>query len=108
MTDVLNLFNRNLQFTLEIENNDTINLLDLKLSKSEPTRKFNTYTNPTENDQNLHFTSHHPHNQKTAAYSSFIHKLLYLQISAADYNQEVLKPRDIEVLLLTNQPLNTK
>lgn len=80
---------KNLSFTLEEENNNTLNFLDITITKQNGYLKFKIYRKPTCTDQTIHADSHHPYPQKLAAYNSFVHRLITIPMDPNDYNEEV-------------------
>ena len=67
----LNSINSNIQFTLETENNNSINFLDITVTKNNNQFHFNR--KPTTMDHVIHADSYHSHTQKMASFNSFIH-----------------------------------
>ena len=53
-------FYRNIQFTKEQEQDNTISFLDVKLSRFNSQIKTNIHRKPTQSDRYLNFNSHHP------------------------------------------------
>jgi hypothetical protein len=61
--EVLEEFNKihhNLQFTLELENNYTINFLDVSILRKDEKLEFNIYRKPTITSRVIHASSCHP------------------------------------------------
>ena len=85
----LNGINKNIQFTLEIEENNKINFLELTVYKAQNEFKLKIFRKPTTTDITIHATSHHPISQKMAAYNSFVHKLLTIPMEPSDYEEEL-------------------
>jgi hypothetical protein len=91
----VNIFNKfmnkihpNMKFTLELEENNSLNFLDLTLKKSDNRFMFNVFRKPTATDTTIHATSHHPMSHKLAAYHSFVNRLLSVPLSNEDYINE--------------------
>jgi len=64
---VFNSYNERLQFTYELENNNSINFLDLKFIKqTDGNLKIDWYTKPTFSGRFLNYNSKHPFSQKIA------------------------------------------
>lgn len=95
LNNYLNKIHKNMQFTLEIEENHSINFLDLTITQSDKNLKFKIYRKPTATDLTIHSTSHHPQTQKMAAYNSFVYRLLTVPLSPEDYNKELLVIKQI-------------
>lgn len=88
LKNYLNSLHPNLQFTLEEEKDDSINFLDLTITKHNNKLQFKIYRKPTTTSMTIHSTSHHPHEHKMAAYNSFIHRLLSIPLSESDFTEE--------------------
>lgn len=97
LNNFLNSIHRNIKFTLEVEDNNSINFLDLNIMKKDNRLKFNIYRKPTMTDQTIHASSHHPQSQKYAAYNSYVHRLLTIPMDQVDYNNEVTTIKHIAV-----------
>lgn len=93
----LNGINKNIQFTIETEHENTINFLDLTLTRRMDTLKFNIYRKPTATSHTIHADSHHPYSQKMAAYNSLIHRLLTVPLDNNDFQAELNTIRFIAV-----------
>ena len=88
---------KNIQFTLETEHDNTINFLDLTLTRRMDTLKFNIYRKPTATSHTIHADSHHPYSQKVVAYNSLIHRLLTVPLDNNDFQAELNSIRFIAV-----------
>jgi uncharacterized protein (UPF0335 family) len=64
-----------IKFTLENENNNAINFLDITIQHKENSSTFNIYRNPTATDVIIHNTSCHPPEQKQAAIRHMINRM---------------------------------
>lgn len=64
----------NFSFTTELENNPTINYLDLTIHRKSDTLKFSIFQKPTHTDVIILFSSHHPKEEKQAALRYFINR----------------------------------
>jgi hypothetical protein len=84
----LNSISPSLQFTLETEQDRSINFLDLTIIKNNNSLSFRIYRKPTTTDHTIHATSNHPQSHKMAAYHSFVNRLLKVPMSPEDYNNE--------------------
>ena len=87
--DFINNIHKNIQFTLEVETNNSINFLDLKITREENKHKFAIFHKPSHTDITIHNTSLHPHPQKLAAYHSMIHRLVNVPMSKEDFEKEL-------------------
>jgi hypothetical protein len=85
----LNNLHKNLKFTLEEENNKSLNFLDLTISRTADKLQFKIYRKPTTSSQTIHNESHHPQSHKLAAYHSFVSRLLAIPMSDNDYKEEI-------------------
>lgn len=78
--DILNKYinniNKNIQFTIENEKDNSINFLDLNIKKQNNKLQYSIYRKPTTTDITIHNDSHHPTAQKQAAYIALINRLL--------------------------------
>lgn len=89
---------KKIKFTLEEEKNNSLNFLDLTISKQDNHFTFKIYRKPTCTDQTIHADSHHPYSQKVAAYNSFVHRLLTVPMKSSDYNEEINILKHIAVM----------
>ena len=71
----INKIHKNITFTAEYEHNNTINSLDLSITKLEHRNKFSIYRKPTSADTLIHNSSNHPIQHKLAAFRTMIHRL---------------------------------
>ena len=94
----LNSINNNIQFTLEVEENDSINFLDITVSKNSQKFEFNIYRKPTTTDTVIHADSHHPFSQKMASFHSFVHRLLTVPLNENNYNNEIHTLKHIAIV----------
>ena len=61
LLDHLNTYDRNLQFTLDVETENKLPFLDVLIIRNADKLDFNIYRKPTQNNNsNLHFNSNHP------------------------------------------------
>ena len=81
--------NKNIKFTAEHEINNSINFLDLNISKNNNKLKFKIYRKPTTTTTTIHANSYHPYSQKIAAYNSMIHRLIHIPMDITDYTDEL-------------------
>lgn len=91
----LNALHKNIKFTLEIEQENTINYLDLKITRDNNRHRFAIYHKPTHTDMTIHNTSSHPQSHKLAAYRSMVHILLKVPMSVADYEEELKRIKTV-------------
>lgn len=84
----LNSISPKLKFTLEVEQSNRINFLDLTLEKAKNKLEFSIYRKPTTSTQTIHSTSFHPYSHKMAAYNSMVHRLLSVPLSDSNYGKK--------------------
>ena len=73
--DYINSFNVNIQFTTEIEENNSIPFLDLQISKDlSGLLSFSIYKKPSHTDKYLDFESNHPLQQKFSVMQTLLHR----------------------------------
>lgn len=85
----INTVHPSIKFTLEIENNQSLNFLDLTIVRSNTNLHFKIYRKPTQTDHVIHNTSNHPHQHKMAAFNCYVYRLLNIPMSELDYKNEV-------------------
>jgi hypothetical protein len=87
---ILNDFNalhQNLQFTAEVEENNTINYLDLTIHKTPTSWKTTIYRKPTFTDTIIPYTSNHPTQHKYAAVKFLYSRLNTYNLQTDEYQQ---------------------
>lgn len=88
--DILNKYHDRIKFTYELEENNVLNYLDLKiihLSDSNKNElKFDWYQKAISSSRLLNYISHHPEIQKVNVASNFIWTVLKLSDSEFHYN----------------------
>jgi hypothetical protein len=89
MKKYMNSINNQIRFTLETEDNNCLNFLDLTLIKQKDCFKFNIYRKPTTTNITIHADSYHPWSQKMAAYNAFVHRLLNIPLDKEDFIKEI-------------------
>lgn len=65
---------RNIQFTMELEENNTLPFLDVLVEKRNGDIQFKVYRKPTHTDRYLHATSHHHPKQKRGLMNTLVHR----------------------------------
>lgn len=85
----LNSLSPKLKFTMEPEQTNKLNFLDLTLTKTNSKFDYSIYRKPTTTDQTIHSSSYHPQSHKLAAYNSMVHRLLSTPLSESNYIKEV-------------------
>ena len=92
--DHLNTYDRNLQFTLEVEIENKLPFLDVLIIRNADELDFTIYRKPTQNNRYLHFNSNHPPQVKRAVVTSLIDRALNI-CSHSYINAEINFIRDI-------------
>ena len=85
----INNIHNKIRFTLELEKNNSINFLDLTITKVNNKFTYKIYRKLTTTSTTIHAESYHPQAQKMAAYNSFVHRLLNTPLDEEDYINEV-------------------
>jgi hypothetical protein len=75
-------------FTPTLEENNTINYLDLMIHRTTHGLQLGIYRKPTNTDTTIHFNSTHSIQNKLAAYRFYINRLLTLPITNTEKNKE--------------------
>lgn len=84
----VNNIHPNLKFTIELEQNNSLNFLDITLTKINNSFSFKIFRKPTATDTTINATSHHPQSHKLAAYNSFVNRLLTVPLNTENFNEE--------------------
>lgn len=78
-----------IQFTCEVEINNEIPFLDLKIQRQNNGNiSFNIHRKDTCTDRYIPTESNHHHSHKTSAFNSMIHRLVNVPLSPNDFNTE--------------------
>jgi len=83
---------RNLQFKIATEENNTIHYLDISIYRNNKNFSMGIYRKPTETSTVIHLTSNHPYEQKLSAFIYYINRLITLPITVKVTNTLRLKP----------------
>lgn len=84
----MNSIQPNIKFTVEIENKNSLNFLDLTIQKYKNQFKYKI-TGNLQLLTTIHADSFHPYTQKTAAYNALIHRLLTIPLEPQDFQDEL-------------------
>ena len=95
--EFLNKLHPNIEFTVEFENNSSINFLDLTISRDNNGLVFDIFHKPTHTDTTIHNTSLHPYSQKLASFYTYIHRLINLPLSKENFEKELNLIKQIAV-----------
>ena len=85
----LNSLHPSIKFTLEIETNNSIPFLDLRITRHNNTLKFNTYRKHTTTSRLIPFNSIAPLSHKLAAFRFFFNRLCKLPLDQLAFSQEL-------------------
>lgn len=85
----INSLHSKIGFTMEFEENNKINFLDLTIKKHQNKLKFEIFHKPTHIDTVIHNSSAHPFANKLAAFHSYIHRLINVPLSDSDFQKEL-------------------
>lgn len=84
----INSIHTKIQFTIEKENNNSLNFLDLTLMKEHNRITYKIYRKPTATDIVIPYDSYHAPNIKMASFRSLIDRLYSVPMSMQDINNE--------------------
>lgn len=85
----INILHKRIKFTVEIEENKSINFLDLTISRVNDYFDFSTFHKPTHTDSVIHFSSQHTFTQELSSFHVYIHRSLSTPLSTDNYNKEL-------------------
>lgn len=85
----INSIHTKIKFTLESENNNSINFLDLTIIRTNNNLEFSIYHKPSHTDLTINNKSYHPIQHKLAAYNSMVHRLINVPMSQTNFNKEL-------------------
>lgn len=88
-SNFINSLHNRIEFTLETEKNNSINFLDLTITRINNKLDFSIFHKPSHTDITIHNNSTHPYSHKLAAYNSYIHRLLNIPLSLDNFNKEL-------------------
>ena len=99
----INKIHENINFTMELENNNNIKFLDIDITKNHNKLEFNIYRKPTQTDTIIPHDSYHHHTHKFAAIKTYLHRCNSTPMS--DQN----KRRELEIIkqIATNNNFST-
>jgi len=84
----INKTDKNLQFKMSTEENNTINYLDTSIRRNN-NMDLNIYRKPTSTDTTIQFSSNQPYEHKTAAFRFYIHRMITLPITGKSKQEEL-------------------
>lgn len=85
----INSIHPNIEFSIEIEQDKSINFLDITITRLQNKHEFSIFRKPSHTDTTIHSSSIHPYQQKVAAYNSMIHRLLHIPLSETNFAREL-------------------
>jgi hypothetical protein len=88
ITNDMNNLHRYLEFKIMEQENNNINYLDLSIHRHNNNLNLGIYRKPTQTDTTIHFTSNYPLEQKLAAYTSCVNRMITLPITEQAKQQE--------------------
>jgi hypothetical protein len=74
----MNNIAENVEFKITGETNNSINYLDVTITRDTKRMEINVYRKPTSTDTIIHHTSNHPQDHKYAAYRYYINRMITL------------------------------
>jgi hypothetical protein len=84
----INKIDPHLQFKLTTEINNTITYMDLAINKGDDKLELGIYRKPIETGTVIHHYSNHPYEQKMAAFTYYINRLMTLPLTEASKQSE--------------------
>ena len=74
----MNSIDENFEFKVTEETNNSINCLDMTITRGTKRMEINVYRKPTSTDTTIHHTSNHPQDHKNAAYRYYMNRMITL------------------------------
>jgi hypothetical protein len=88
ITKYVNSIHNNIQLNPSTEINNTINFLDISITRNPPNLKIGIYCKPTTTDTTINFLSNHPCEHKMASYQFLIRRMLSLPLDMQQQHAE--------------------
>ena len=85
----LNNCHNKIKFKLELEQNNSINFLDLTITREHCRHEFEIYRKPTYTNVVIPATSCHPWQHKLAAFHSYVNRLMTVPLSPQSFKKEL-------------------
>ncbi|CAH2094625.1 unnamed protein product [Euphydryas editha] len=85
----LNNIHPKIKFKSELEQNHSINFLDLTITRVNNKHQFGIFRKPTYTDTTIPASSCHPWQHKLAAFHSYVHRLLSIPLTKENYLKEL-------------------
>ena len=93
----INKIYKNIEFTIEVESDNSINFSDLSIIKIDNKISFGIFHKPSQTDMVIHNSSMHPYMHKLDAFRSYIHRLLNISLTPENYQKELSFIKQIAV-----------
>jgi hypothetical protein len=90
----LNSIHPDIQFTMEVEKENSLPFLDLILSRENGNIDMSIYRKPTDNQMFINASSFHHQSHKHAAFHSMFHRLFNIPMSKTSFDKELKYIRD--------------
>ncbi|KAK4880670.1 hypothetical protein RN001_008816 [Aquatica leii] len=87
-SNFINSIHPKIKFTLNIESNNSLSYLDLKISRFNNKFNFDIFRKSSHTDCVIPFNSCHPFSHKTAAFRSYFHRLFSIPLSPSNFAKE--------------------
>ncbi|KAK4887785.1 hypothetical protein RN001_004056 [Aquatica leii] len=87
-SNFINSIHPKIKFTLDIESNNSLSYLDLKISRFNNKFNFDIFRKSSHTDCVIPFNSCHPFSHKTAAFRSYFHRLFSIPLSPSNFAKE--------------------
>ena len=87
--EFINKLHPNIKFTIELESQNSINFLDLTVTREKDKHVFSVFRKPSHTDTVIHNSSCHPIQHKLAAFNSMIHRLISLPLNEQNFQIEL-------------------
>jgi hypothetical protein len=84
----INNIDKNFQFKMLSEENSTINYLDISTHRNNSNIDICIYRKPTGTDTTIQLSSNYPHEQKTAAFTDYINRMITMPITEQSKQDE--------------------
>ena len=91
----LNNIHKNIKFTYELEINNSLPFLDIKVYRSLNSFTYEIYHKNTATDHVIPYDSNHPPSHKLSAFRSFFHRLFSIPLSELNFEKELNIIRNI-------------
>lgn len=97
LLDTINELHPNITFTAEKEDNESINFLDVTITREHNRLKYNIFRKATHTSHTINNYSNHPTSHKKAAFQSMINRALNYPLEEAGRKEEISTIKSIAV-----------